>query len=234
MPEIWSKILLVAVNKLHQSGVAHRDIKPQNLFLESKESNSVIKVGDFGFAVRVHTPKSLNNKVGTPSYVAPEIVKDQPYDQSCDMWSVGVVFYVLLCGYLPFPQNDQEKKFEAIKSGDYTFDEKNWSEITDEAKNLVKGLMNTDPDKRLTASQALRSRWITGVSDKCLSRRSLDSSMRQVKDKKSRKQSIAAAFEKLKIKSKKGLNVSSHIRKNLSHKSHADLSQKAHGDLSKK
>jgi len=207
------KILLVAVNNIHQSGVAHRDIKPQNLFLESKESNSVIKVGDFGSAVRVHTPKSLNIKVGTPSYVAPEILKNEPYDQSCDMWSVGVVAYVLLSGYLPFAQKDQEKKFEAIKSGDYTFESEEWSEISDEAKNLVKGLMNTNPNTRLTASQALRSRWIHAISDKCLSRRSLDSSMRQVKDKQSRGQSIAAAFEKFKIKSKIGLNVSGHIRR---------------------
>jgi serine/threonine protein kinase len=178
-----ARTLLSAVDYMHDSGVAHRDIKPQNIFLETKESNSAIKVGDFGFAKRVHTPMSLISRCGTPSYVAPEILKNQPYDQSCDMWSVGVVLYVMLCGYTPFMEEKQNMMFERIKMGDWTFDPEDWSGISTEAKDLIKGLMCTSPHRRLTAKQALRSKWIAGVSAKSLESRSLASSRNLKKDK---------------------------------------------------
>jgi len=195
-----AKILLVAVDCMHKSGVVHRDIKPQNIFLESKDDNSAIKVGDFGFAKRVHTPKSLTQRCGTPSYVAPEILKNQPYDQSCDMWSVGVVIYVTLCGYTPFMEEQQEDMFRRVKLGDWKFDSEDWSQISDEAKDLIKGLICTNPDRRLTASQALSSKWITGVSDEYLSERSLISTMRLVKDKNFRLKTVATAIRALQIK----------------------------------
>lgn len=198
-----AKSLLLAVDYMHQNGVAHRDIKPQNIFLDSKSNNSSIKVGDFGFAKRVHTPKSLNLRCGTPSYVAPEILKNQPYDQSCDMWSVGVVLYVLLCGYTPFHEEQQEKMFERIKVADFTFHPEEWDQISDEAKELIKGLICTNPDKRLTAAQALRSKWITGMSDMALSRRSLESQRNLVKNKNMlRLSNVAMGLKKFQKKAK--------------------------------
>ena len=198
-----AKTLLLAVDYMHQNGVAHRDIKPQNLFLDSKSDNSSIKVGDFGFAKRVHTPKSLNLRCGTPSYVAPEILKNQPYDQSCDMWSVGVVLYVLLCGYTPFHEEQQEKMFERIKVADFTFHPEEWDQISDEAKELIKGLICTNPDKRLTAAQALRSKWINGMSDMALSRRSLESQRNLVKNKNMlRLSNVAMGLKKFQKKAK--------------------------------
>jgi len=177
-----ARTLLSAVDDMHDSGVAHRDIKPQNIFLETKESNSAIKLGDFGFAKRVHTPMSLISRCGTPSYVAPEILKNQPYDQSCDMWSVGVVLYVMLCGYTPFMEENQNKMFERIKMVDWTFDPEDWSGISDEAKALINGLMCASPHRRLTAKQALRSTWIAGVSAKSLESRRLSSCRNLKKD----------------------------------------------------
>lgn len=201
-----AKILLGSVEYMHKSGVVHRDIKPQNILLESKDSNCAIKVGDFGFAKIVHTPKSLTARCGTPSYVAPEILKNQPYDQSCDMWSVGVVLYVMLCGYTPFMEENQEKMFERIKLGDWKFDSDDWSHVSKEAKALIKGLMNTNVDKRLTASAALKSKWITSVTDQYLSDRDLTSTMQLIKDKRPRLKDITMVFKDFTTKVKTELD----------------------------
>jgi len=197
-----AKILLEAVDYMHKSGAVHRDIKPQNILLESKNSNCAIKIGDFGFAKRVYTPKSLVSRCGTPSYVAPEILKCQPYDQSCDMWSVGVVLYVMLCGYSPFAEKNQEKMFERIKMGDYKFNPVDWFHISAEAKDLIRSCLNTNVDRRVTAAQALKSSWITGVSDVYLSRRSLTSTSQLVKDKNYRLKDLTEAFKTFTNKAK--------------------------------
>ena len=206
-----AKTLLVAVDEIHDNGIAHRDIKPQNIFLEHESCNCRIKVGDFGFATRVHTPKSITVRFGTPSYVAPEIVKNQPYDESCDMWSVGVVIYVMLCGYTPFREKSQEKTFERIKAGAYKFDSEHWSIISEEAKHLIRGLMCINPDKRLTAKQALKSEWITGVTSQTLKRHSLESSKKRLKERRGLlMQEIACAFKDFRKAAKKPYKKAKH------------------------
>lgn len=122
-------------------------------------NDSSIKVADFSFAKRVHTPKSLFTRCGTPTYVAPEILKNHPHDQSCDMWSIAVIAYISLVGYPPFMEEDQRVLFKKIRYGEYTFYEEDWVGISHESKDFIKQLLVVDPDRRMTASNALRHQW---------------------------------------------------------------------------
>lgn len=188
-----AKVMLETIGYMHSQGIAHRDIKPQNLLLVSKEDNATIKVADFGFAKRVHTPKSLTSRCGTPSYVAPEILNSLPYDQMCDMWSCGVVLYSLLCGYTPFADDNQEVMFTRVKAGDFEFYEEEWSHISQDAKNLISGLLKVDPDERLSATQAMDSPWFK-QSQGMLSDRDLSQTVAEIKKRRPRLKDLARAF----------------------------------------
>ena len=152
--------LLKAIRSIHKAGIAHRDIKPQNVLLLRDDDNVNIRIADFGYARRVHTPESLTNRVGTPSYVAPEILKNLPHDQRVDLWSLGVVVFVLLVGYPPFLENDQTTLFRKIRKGEWVFYEEDWKHVSKEAKDFVQGLLVVDPNERWTIEECLRSSWI--------------------------------------------------------------------------
>jgi len=162
------KILLEAVAYCHKRHVAHRDLKPENLLLRSETDDSSIKIADFGFAKVVKTPKSLKTQCGTPGYVAPEILKGKPYDETADMWSVGVILYILLGGYPPFIDDNQRKLFRKIRKGQYTFHEEYWGPVSMDAKNLIDNLLCVDANNRFTAQEALQSNWIALASDETL------------------------------------------------------------------
>merc|ERR1711966_159928 len=135
------KILLEAVNYCHSRKVAHRDLKPENLLLRSETDDSSIKIADFGFARVVKRPQSLTTQCGTPGYVAPEILEGTPYDTKADMWSVGVILYILLGGYPPFIENNQRELFRKIRRGDFEFHEEYWGAISADAKGLISSLL---------------------------------------------------------------------------------------------
>eukprot|EP00980_Cylindrotheca_fusiformis_P016948 scaffold5159_cov112-Cylindrotheca_fusiformis.AAC.2 len=140
-----------------------------------------------------HRDIKPQNLLLVPSYVAPEILKSEPYDQQCDMWSCGVVLYSLLCGYTPFADDNQEKMFERIKIGDFRFDPKDWGGISQGAKDLISGLLVVNPDERLSAGKALQSTWIT-QDQAVLSDRDLSGTVEQIKKRRPRLRDLARAF----------------------------------------
>lgn len=156
--DVCSK-LLESILYCHENNIAHCDLKPKNLLLKEKERDSSIKLADFGFASRIYFPDSLTKRCGTPYFVAPEILKGNPYDQKSDMWSVGVIFFCLLSGQLPFVGNRPLELYRSIISGKFSFDDECWESVSKEAKDLIKKLLITDPKKRLTATKALQHPW---------------------------------------------------------------------------
>ncbi|KAM3955686.1 LOW QUALITY PROTEIN: MAP kinase-activated protein kinase 2 [Aphomia sociella] len=156
--------ICVAVRHLHDSNIAHRDIKPENLLYTSMEPNALLKLTDFGFAKETLTPAdTLQTPCYTPYYVAPEVLGPEKYDKSCDIWSLGVVMYILLW-FPPFYSNHglaiSPGMKKRIRLGQYDFPEPEWSNVSPEAKNLIKGMLSVDPAKRLAIHQVMSSPWI--------------------------------------------------------------------------
>mmetsp|Transcript_1862 Transcript_1862/g.2094 ORF Transcript_1862/g.2094 Transcript_1862/m.2094 type:complete len:353 (+) Transcript_1862:148-1206(+) len=154
------KILFDTMNYCHKNNVAHRDLKPENLLLTSKSDDMDIKLADFGFAKKVSSSHCLLTQCGTPGYVAPEILNGTPYGTKVDMWSLGVIIYILLGGYPPFNGHDQRQLFKKIKKADYEFHRKYWKSISPEAKEMISKLLTLNPSERLSAKEALESPWM--------------------------------------------------------------------------
>jgi len=159
------KILLNALFFCHSKCVAHRDLKPENLLLMSMKEDDQLKVADFGFAKKCFEPKCLTTQCGTPGYVAPEILVGTSYDTQCDIWSLGVIIYTLLGGYPPFIEKNQKNLFRRIQKGEYEFHPQYWSTVSPGAKKLITRMLTVDPDKRITAEEALNDNWILGEDD---------------------------------------------------------------------
>ena len=153
-------ILLSAIKFCHDHDVVHRDLKPENLLLTSTTDDAEIKLADFGFAVKVSGMSSLTTQCGTPGYVAPEILMAQKYGKPVDMWSIGVITYILLGGYPPFHDDNQRNLFKKIKKADFEFHPENWSSVSEEAKDLIKRLLTLNPEQRLTVDEALHHSWV--------------------------------------------------------------------------
>lgn len=174
------KILFDAMKYCHDHQVAHRDLKPENLLLTSESDDSDIKIADFGFAKKVKSPNSLTTQCGTPGYVAPEILEGKPYDTQADMWSLGVIVYILLGGYPPFIEQNQRELFRKIRKGQYEFHEEYWGQVSDDAKNLIRKLLTVDPAKRYDAPNTLANDWI-GADDSKLAGQDLGVNLEQFK-----------------------------------------------------
>uniref|UniRef100_A0A7N9B1X7 non-specific serine/threonine protein kinase n=1 Tax=Mastacembelus armatus TaxID=205130 RepID=A0A7N9B1X7_9TELE len=151
-----------ALNYIHCKSIVHRDLKPENLLVGIMQVAAGIcrlKLGDFGLAMVVTEP--VFTICGTPTYVAPEILFETGYGVAVDIWALGVILYILLCGFPPFRSRDrdQEELFQLIKQGQLHFPSPYWDLISEEARGLVRALLQPDPTVRLTAEQTLLHPW---------------------------------------------------------------------------
>jgi len=145
---------------MHSHGIAHRDLKPENILVTGK-NNEIIKVSDFGLSKNFGKEK-LKTACGTPDYVAPEVLRGGAYDNTVDVWSIGVICYILLCGFPPFFGSNDQQIFEKIMKVDYDFPSPDWDEISDDAKEFIGAILVFDFKQRPTAEQCLEAPWITG------------------------------------------------------------------------
>lgn len=161
------KQILEAVDYMHTEGVVHRDLKPENLLYYSADEDSKIMISDFGLS-KMEDSGVMATACGTPGYVAPEVLAQKPYGKAVDVWSIGVIAYILLCGYPPFYDETDANLFAQIMRGDFEFDSPYWDDISDSAKDFISHLICVDPDKRFTCRGALGHPWISGntASDK--------------------------------------------------------------------
>jgi len=157
--------ILDAIAYCHdQKGIVHRDLKPENFLFSSKDENAVIKIIDFGLSRHDDVQAGImNTKVGTPYYVAPEVL-NREYTKSCDIWSIGVITYILLCGYPPFYGDTDNQIFESVRTARFEFPSPDWDGISDMAKEFICNLLKREPSQRLTASEALKHPWIQTMS----------------------------------------------------------------------
>ncbi|KAF6990689.1 hypothetical protein CFC21_007859 [Triticum aestivum] len=153
------KQILSVVAFCHLQGVVHRDLKPENFLFSTRDEHSPMKLIDFGLSDFIRPDERLNDIVGSAYYVAPEVLH-RSYSTEADMWSVGVITYILLCGSRPFWARTESGIFRSVLRADPNFDDSPWASISPEAKDFVKRLLNKDYRKRMTAAQALSHPWL--------------------------------------------------------------------------
>lgn len=155
------RCIVDAIHYLHSQRIVHRDLKPENLLMATKAPDSPIKVADFGLANHMNDANSmLTTCCGTLTYAAPEILKMQGYNEQVDMWSVGVITYILLSGYPPFAGDSEATVLQAALDATFEFFSPEWDQISTAAKDFIKRLIVVDPKSRMSAQQALNHHWL--------------------------------------------------------------------------
>ncbi|EOA21261.1 hypothetical protein CARUB_v10001611mg [Capsella rubella] len=145
----------------HFMGVVHRDLKPENFLLSSKEENAMLKATDFGLSVFIEEGKVYRDIVGSAYYVAPEVLRGS-YVKEIDIWSAGVILYILLSGLPPFWAENEKGIFDEVIKGEIDFESQPWPSISESAKDLFRKMLTKDPRRRITAAQVLEHPWIKG------------------------------------------------------------------------
>jgi len=152
---------------MHERQVTHRDLKPENFLFLSKGplEDSIVKIIDFGLACTFEPGQTLHTKAGTPYYVAPQVLAGA-YDHRADIWSVGVIMYVMLCGYPPFAGDNDAAVLKKVRTGNFTFPANDWKNVSEDAKSLIRNMLKMQPQDRFTAEQTLNHTWIKDKAPK--------------------------------------------------------------------
>lgn len=162
--------MMNAVCYCHGQGICHRDLKPENLLFQSDSEDSPLKVIDFGLSkIFNKEDHNMTTKVGTAYYVSPEVLTGN-YDEKCDIWSSGVILYIILTGDPPFNGSNDNEIYRKIQQKKYSFPSPQWDKISDDAKDLIKHML-ADPKDRYTAEQVLNHTWVKNLapnSEECL------------------------------------------------------------------
>lgn len=133
--------------------MVHRDLKPENVLID-KELNNTLKIIDFGTSIQIKDGEHLTNTHGTSYYIAPEVL-NKKYNEKCDVWSVGVILYILLSGKPPFDGANDQEITDNVKTGSFTMKDKIWKDISADAKSLIKSMLTFDPAQRPKARESL-------------------------------------------------------------------------------
>ena len=157
------RAVVKAVQFLHENGIMHRDLKPENVLFSDKADDAEVKLADFGFSTAIEDASESTMDCGTVEYVAPEILCRQQCTIASDLWSIGVILYILLCGFHPFYDEDRSQFIRLIVQAKYSFPDPEWTSISPEAKDLIGKLLVVDPAGRLTAEEVLKHPWIASV-----------------------------------------------------------------------
>jgi len=188
---------LKGIKHMHDKHLVHRDLKPENLLLSSKAADATVKVADFGFSIECQDDEELFDTLGTPPYMAPELVilrNDDPtlpgYGKGVDTWALGICLYILLSGVHPFQIEDENQMLNNIEDGKWKWLGPNWGSISAEAKDLISHMMDPNPSTRWTIDQCLASKWIKGYAPEV----EIDNVKEEIKQFQARKRLKGAIF----------------------------------------
>ncbi|OMJ90348.1 hypothetical protein SteCoe_7258 [Stentor coeruleus] len=156
--------IICAVMHCHQRGVVHRDLKPENLLFTTKEPDAKLKLIDFGTSTLFDKTKKIKGIFGTYFYMAPEVISGN-YDEKCDVWSLGVILYVLLSGDLPFTGSTEEEIISKIRNASVSFSRPTWKNVSEEAKILIMKMLKKIPEMRISIEEVFDSPWLKSRCD---------------------------------------------------------------------
>ena len=163
LPEERAKVVifqvLQGVRYLHRFGIVHRDLKLENIMMSNSTDRAVPKIVDFGLSKIIGPNETATEPFGTLGYVAPEVLKKQPYSFSCDMWSIGCILYALISGSLPFDHNNQKELMRMTMEDSLKFDLPTWDNISSQCKNLITDLLKKSSSQRIRIEEAMLHPW---------------------------------------------------------------------------